>query len=286
MRVAVNKLLTTCFAAYVLVLVYLMLTVCEHTPCPHCSHTVMHNVTFFSLVSSNSSFYYMQTLLLLRSFRQFVPGTLLHLLVTDDVDPAIVRQLGDLAVTHVVSSYPGEPTRPHPNDTHISKLHDSWVHQLSKVKLWSMNMSDVVCYLDSDVVFFGSSALQGVVSECLDGFRGSDSIEWCGFDNEDPNGNDTHWEMNTIQANFFCLRPDASLFAKMERELVYPFTHGQLLYKGKYVATEQDMLNLFFNGKIHYVKKKRLDGGKFHHSDWNFMRWVFWDLGLRSLTGC
>jgi hypothetical protein len=54
------------------------------------------------------------------------------------------------------------------------------------------------------------------------------------------------------------------------------------MYKGMYVATEQDILNLFFNGKIYHVKKHRLDGGRFHHSKWNFWIWVAWYFGLEA----
>ena len=50
-------------------------------------------------------------------------------------------------------------------------------------------------------------------------------------------------------ANFFCLKPSRAMFERMEKELVEPFTRGEMVYKGKYVATEQDLLNLFFNGR-------------------------------------
>ena len=246
---------------------------------PFTSTTMMkRNVTLFSLTSSNSPLYLMHTLLLHASIRRFVPHQTLHLLVTDDVHPWIERNLlRSIATTHVIHPYPGEPSRPHPNDTHISRLHPSWIHQLSKVKLWSMaNLSAVVCYLDSDLIFFGDSALQGVVAECWNGLHGA-GAEWCGFDNEDPNGNDTHWRMKTIQANFFCLKPSAGLLAQLEREVVRDvFASGRLFYKGMYVATEQDALNLFFNGRIHFVSKRRPDGGRFHHSNWNLYIWIAW----------
>lgn len=281
-----KRALLVCAALYAVMSVCVLSMMCYKNCRVYVAPDVMNHVTLFSLVSSNSSFYYMQTLLLFRSIKQFVAGKMLHLIVTDDVDPAIVHKLNAIAITHVISPYPNEPTRPHPNDTHILKLHDTWIHQLSKIKLWSLNVSEIICYLDSDLVFFGHNALQGVVSECVDGFRRSGNIEWCGFDGEDPSGNDSHWEMKTIQANFFCLKPNAALYAQMERELVQPFTHGQMVYKGKYVATEQDILNLFFNGRIHFVEKQRGDGGRFHHSNWNVLRWAAWDLGLKGFTGC
>ena len=240
------------------------------------------NVAIFSLVSSNSSFYYAQTVLLYRSMHKFFAEQRLHLLVTDDVDPVIMENLEAFATIHVISPYVNEPKRPDPNDTHISKFHASWIHQLSKIKLWSLNVTEpYICYLDSDLIFFGHTALQDVVSECMDALNASNNIEWCGFDNEDPNGNDSHWEMKTIQANFFCLKPDMGLARRMEQELVWPMTHGQMMYKGKYVATEQDILNLFFNGRIHFVPKTKKRG--FYHSDWNWIRWALWDLGFDAL---
>jgi len=109
-------------------------------------------VRFFTLVCSNSSFYLEQTRLLKRSMTRFVPEAVLHLLVTADVDRAKVE--GD--VVHVVEAYANEPRRPHPNDTWISALHASWVHQLTKIRLWSFyNESAYVCYMDGDVAFFG-----------------------------------------------------------------------------------------------------------------------------------
>ena len=281
-HVNTRNLLRVCVVVCVAWCLHTILTVCLRGVPVSVPFDVMHNVTLFSLVSSNSLLYCMHTLLLYRSVYQFVPRQELHLLVTDDVSPVIIRALDVFANTHLVSPYPGEPTAPHPNDTHISKLRDSWVHQLSKVKLWSMNISEVVCYLDSDMIFFGHDALQGVVSECLDGFSSTSNIEWCGFDTEDPNGNDAHWGIKTIQANFFCLKPNAALFARMEREIVHTMTQGRMFYKGMYVATEQDIMNLFFDGKIHFVKKRRPNGGRFHHSNWNFWIWVAWDVGLEA----
>ena len=242
------------------------------------------DVTLFTLVSSNSTFYYEQTLLLYRSIDTFMKGYPLHLLVTDDVDPAIIDRLKTehYMIPHIIQPYPNEPTKPNVNDTWITVLHASWIHQLSKIKLWSfVDVSKVICYLDSDYVFFGGTTLQSVIADCIEnGFK--KNKQWCGFDGEDVNGNNSHWEMSTIEASFFCLQPNMALFERMERELVYPFTHGQLLYKGKYVATEQDLLNLFFNGQIHYVKRP----SRFFHGSWNALRWFGLDMGFKALTGC
>jgi hypothetical protein len=74
------------------------------------------------------------------------------------------------------------------------------------------------------------------------------------------------------------------LFAQMGSELVQPFTLCHMMYRGKYVATEQDILNLSFNGRIHFVKKQRGDCVRFHHSNWNVLRWAAWDLGVKGFT--
>ena len=84
------------------------------------------------------------------------------------------------------------------------------------------------------------------LDEMMGGKAGKD---WCGFTQTNSADNDAHWEMRTIMANFFCLKPSRAMFERMEKELVEPFTRGEMVYKGKYVATEQDLLNLFFNGR-------------------------------------
>jgi hypothetical protein len=233
----------------------------------------------FTLVSSNSPAYLEQTRVLRRAMARYAPEWPLHMLVTDDVSARTVRELERIGIPHVVSPYPNEPLRPHPNDTWIGALHPGWIHQLTKIRLWSFYSAAYVCYMDSDVVFFGDGTLQGVVAECVAGLKAGK--DWCVFEDEATAEKERHWGMTYATANFFCLRPDRELFRRLEAELVHPFTHGQLVYKGRYVATEQDLLNLFFDGRMHYVSKHRRDGRFFHTKATRWL-WLAWEWGLRS----
>jgi hypothetical protein len=175
----------------------------------------------------------------------------------------------------MIKSYP-EPER--------ALMFDRWIHQLSKLKLWSSWDYKFICYMDSDVCFFGNNTLSEIVDECCKGFQQSKDL--CGFEQECENNqvenNREQWGMRYMQASFFCLQPDPTLFAKLEDEIVHPFIQGNMTYAGKDVTTEQDLMNLYFKDRIHYLDCKYKTDNRLVHSKKNVARWAEWNFRSKA----
>ena len=213
----------------------------------------------FSLISSDNAWYVYQLRLLEQSLRQFAPGHTLHVVITDDVSAVVVSEIRAFATVRVIPAY-AEPDRP--------MMYTRWIHQFTKFKLWSFYEFERICYMDADVSFLGTDTLQSIVSECARSLE-QVGVELCGFESdcqhngaEDGRG---FWGMRYMQANFFCLRPNATLFADIERNVVGPFLHRNFTFAGRKVSTEQDVMNLYFKNRIHYASCDYVADGLFLH---------------------
>lgn len=232
---------------------------------------VTDSVTVFSLISSNDTFYIDQLRYLSRSFQQFAPTHPLHVLVTDDVNPAIVSDLSTFTIPHVVPAY-AEPKR------HLTFAR--WIHQFTKFKLWSFYEYRHICYMDSDIAFFNDATVGSIVAECESSY--TDNItQLCGFEQDCENdgyiGNNAFWGMRYMQASFFCLKPNATLFAELEHDLINPFLGGKFVYAGKSVFTEQDVMNLYFKNRIHYIDCAHKTSGFLTHKK-SEAAWIEWEM--------
>jgi alpha-N-acetylglucosamine transferase len=78
------------------------------------------------------------------------------MLATSDVDP--IRDLSYHTNVHVVAQFEESERSP---DNYMST---SWIYQLTKIKLWSFTECNLLCCVDSDVVFY-SDAMLGVARE-------------------------------------------------------------------------------------------------------------------------
>ena len=223
----------------------------------------------YSLITSNDRAYVDELRLLSRSMRAFAPEYPLHVLVTSDVSPAIVGEIGAFAVARVVPAYP-EPRRP--------MMYERWIHQFTKFKLWSFREHEQICYMDADVAFFGDGTLQAIVAECSRSFE-QKKIKLCGFESDCRNGGGDRkaWGMRYMQANAFCLRPDAALFEDIEESVVRPFLRGDFVFKGRGVSTEQDVMNLHFKHRIHYLDCAPIVSGRFLHGK-SENGWIQWEI--------
>jgi hypothetical protein len=253
----------------------------------------------FSLITSNDTSYIASLQILAQSIRQFTPPhTTLHVLVTNDVSPTIFHKIAQFAHPIPIQPY-NEPTR------HL--MYKRWIHQLTKLKLWSFNSMyeppsansfvtpfvtqsakqpepatpsatlphNLICYLDADVAFFASTTLPAIVADCQ-----ASPHPLCAFESDCQHNGGTSrqiWRMRYIQANFFCLRPHPTLFAHMQTHLINPFLHGHLAYNGTSADTEQDLLNLYFNKSIHYIDCNHIASGLFVHRNTHHPR-IKWDL--------
>lgn len=212
--------------------------------------------------------------------------------------------------------------------THQGPPESSWLNQLTKVKLWTRTDYDLVCHLDSDVIFF-SDVGRLLVQECAKhllpqvhaentalggsgggethssgGHRrmrrlfnasaaaaadeplqyaaaheaathesGSAAADICGFNLEAcsgpvPGGNTFKWDMPYMEASIFCLRPSQALYDAMLEAGVKRLQSERMIHmRGKEVFTEQDFLNLFFKGRIHYFPCDHGKGDIVHTKD-------------------
>jgi hypothetical protein len=256
-------------------------------PQPRAASPSSSAARIYSLITSDDRTYVDALRLLSRSMRAFAPEHgALHVLVTDDVSPAIVREIEAFAViARVVPAYP-EPRRP--------MMYARWIHQLTKFKLWSLHDDDdhptgMLCYLDADVAFFGEGTLQGIASECarsLSKDEKNKKIRLCGFESDCRNGGGIGrrkaWGMRYMQANAFCLRPDPALFEEIEENVVRPFMRGNLVFYGRSVSTEQDLMNLYFKHQIHYLDCGPISSGRFLHGK-SETGWIQWEVFVNGV---
>jgi hypothetical protein len=228
-----------------------------------------NTTAIYSLITSNDRTYVDELRLLSRSMLAFAPEYPLHVLVTSDVSPAIVSEIGAFAVVRVVPAYP-EPSRP--------MMYERWIHQFTKFKFWSFREHGQICYMDADVAFFGGGTLQAIVAECSRSFE-QKKIKLCGFESDCRNGGGDRksWGMRYMQANAFCLRPDAALFEDIEENLIQPFLRGNFVFYGRGVSTEQDVMNLYFKHRLHYLDCEPIRSGRFLHGK-SENGWIEWEI--------
>jgi hypothetical protein len=198
-----------------------------------------------SIFTSNSTFYFKQAVLLNRSVEKFMPEIHFNMLATSDVDPKLIDDLSHNIKVHVVEPFE-EPERPS-----TAYMSPSWVHQLTKIKLWSFTECNLLCYVDSDVVFYNDVMVR-LAQECWSNLTKTPSTpkepraQLCAFEQSCENGdvawNRKHWGMRYFQASIFCMIPDEKLYSQLLHEVVEPFdafANGSRPMHGKFVYTEQ-----------------------------------------------
>ncbi len=198
-----------------------------------------------SLFTSNSTFYYKQAMMLNRSVQRFMPEINFNMLVTSDVDPQMTRDLSDQINVHVVEPFE-EPERPS-----TAYMSSSWIHQLTKIKLWSFNECNLLCYVDSDIVFY-NDAMVRLAQDCWSQMHKPPStpdeprVRVCAFEQSCADGqfgrNREFWGMRYFQASLFCLMPGEELYTQLLNDIVGQFdsfANGSKPMNGKFVFTEQ-----------------------------------------------
>jgi hypothetical protein len=226
-------------------------------------------VTFFTLLSNANGFYLQQLLLQQKSVEMFLPGYKMHVLATTDLPAPTIAAMQDISIDVQVHK-PLDETQIH--------AQPNWIHQLTKLKLWSLTEFEFICYADADVVFFNDRILQAVAA--CQALVFNDTVHLCAFEQGCEDSNTSHnrhvWGKPYIQASFFCLRPSKTMYTRLLSEVVGPFTNGSMKLLGKQVSTftEQDALNVYFQNHIHCMDCSLKTQRDIVHGKGNMHEWL------------
>lgn len=226
----------------------------------HAQEQQAPRVAFFTYAASDSRRYIRMALLQQYAARKYMPDQqhtiLISTKVPKDTQDAL-RKAG--ANVQLINPFP---------ERHQHGA--TWVDQLTKIKLWSMTEYDIICYLDADVIFFAnitSTMLMhsGCSATLLDP---AINIDICGWENEGCEKifrpwNRNYWGQPYLQASIFCIHPSMHTYAALLKGGVERLqSKPNITLAGRNVRTEQDFINMYFSGRIHYYPCSFERGGR------------------------